>query len=513
MAKLDKKPTLLKKSSIKVHPRIRTSDPLVEKVPALQKDDKPPAQGRNDLKPKLLIEEAPLSALKRPARNVRRADKKQIERVKASIKKFGIVGPILINRALQIIDGNILFEAARALKLDTVPCIKIDHLSKLEIRQLRVTLNKLQETGDWDFDTLRLEFEDFLEINTDLEFSGFEIAEIDQILETGVDGQSELLEDSLPLPELEEEAVTELGDLWRLGDHRLLCGNSLSPRDVQNLCGGAKVQMLYTDPPYNVPINGHVRGAGAQDYREFAMASGEMTKEEFQNFLTNGLKLAAEVLNSGAMAYVFMDWRHIGEMSSAIEAAGFKLVNLCVWVKPNGGMGSLYRSRHELVFVLSLGSGKTRNNVQLGKHGRNRTNVWEYADATGGKALPEDDFTLHPTVKPIQMASEAILDVTAINDIVLDLFHGSGSTLLAAEKTRRRCYAMELDPAYVDLAIRRWQDMTGNLATHDETGEPFDALAKAKTLENNDDRPQSKTKSILLKRKPKARRQTNGKEK
>ena len=427
---------------------------------------------RNDLCPILTVEQILIGELNCPARNIRRSEKEQIAKVAKSIEKFGFVKPILVDAKFEVVDGNVQLEAARQLGLETVPCIRVDHLSATEIRQLRVTLNKLQETGGWDQEVPRLEFEDFLEINSDISFTGFEIAEIDNILKIDTAHLSDE-DDGSAIPDRECEPVSKIGDLWILENHRLLCGDALSRRDHFQLCGKEKAQMLYTDPPFNVPINGHVRGKGAKEYREFPMASGEMDAGEFEEFLTLVLALAVEKLSPGSTAYVFMDWRHTRELTSALERARYRLINLCVWVKPNGGMGSLYRSRHELVFVSVVGDEKHRNNVQLGKFGRNRTNVWEYAGATGGVSLPEDDFSVHPTVKPIQMAEDAILDVTAIDDIVLDLFLGSGSTLLAAERIKRRCFGMELDPAYVDLAIRRWQDMTGKSAFHAVLGEKF----------------------------------------
>jgi len=431
--------------------------------------------GRNDISPELVIEQVPIEKLSELSRNVRKPNKAQIARVVRSIQEFVLVVPVLIGSSFEIIDGSILVEAARQLDLPTVPCIRIDHLSEIAARQLRVTLNKLQETGEWDVESLALEFEDFLEINSDISFTGFEIGEIDNILQIGkalpVDEA-----DSASIPEVDYEVVSRRGDLWILRNHRLLCGDALSRRDHMILRDGEQAQVLYTDPPFNVPINGHVRGPGENQFREFPMASGEMTEAKFTEFLSEALDRAGEGLQPGSVAYVFMDWRHVRELSDALEKAKFRQVNLCVWVKPNGGMGSLYRSRHELVFVSVLGDEKHMNNVQLGKFGRNRTNVWEYAGATGGASLPEDDFTVHPTVKPIQMAADAIMDVTAIGDIVLDMFLGSGSTLLAAERAQRRCFGMELDPAYVDLTIRRWQDMTGESAVHAAGGEAFDDL-------------------------------------
>jgi DNA modification methylase len=236
------------------------------------------------------------------------------------------------------------------------------------------------------------------------------------------------------------------------------------------------VAMVFTDPPFNLPISHHVRTTDA--FEEFAEASGEMSRSEFIDFLVATLGVAASFLAPGGLLYAFMDWRHIGEMTAALEHIGLELINLCVWAKPNGGMGSLYRSRHELVFVTKVPGAPHRNNVELGKHGRYRTNVWEYTGATGGVKSEEDDFTVHPTVKPVGLVADAILDVTALGETVLDPFLGSGTTLLAAERTRRKCLGVEISPAYVDVAIRRWQDMTGLEAVQVETGETFNARAK-----------------------------------
>jgi DNA modification methylase len=271
-------------------------------------------------------------------------------------------------------------------------------------------------------------------------------------------------------------AVSRPGDLWILGDHRLFCGSALEANTYDVLLEGAKAAAVFADPPYNVKIDGHVCGSGAIKHREFAMASGEMTEEEFARFLSSTLDLIGAHADPGAVIYACMDWRHMGEMLAAGHAASFDLLNLCVWVKSNGGMGSLYRSRHELVFVFRNGEEQHRNNVQLGRFGRNRTNVWNYAGANG---LPRKGrkrgLELHPTVKPIALVSDALLDATKRGDIVLDPFCGSGTTILAAERTRRRGYGIELDPLYVDLIIARWRQMTKQVAVH-ASGKSFEEI-------------------------------------
>ena len=206
---------------------------------------------------------------------------------------------------------------------------------------------------------------------------------------------------------------------------------------------------------------------------EFAEASGEMSEEEFIEFLATFIAAVNWVRRPGALYYAFMDWRHAREMLETIRNAGFELVNLCVWAKPNGGMGSFYRSRHELIFVFREPGVSHTSNIELGKNGQYLTNVWEYAGATGGAADEGDDFSLHPTVKPIRLVADAILDSTAVGHTVFDPFLGSGTMLLAAERTKRRCVAIEIAPAYVDVAIRRWEAMTGREAVRQETGQTF----------------------------------------
>ena len=238
--------------------------------------------------------------------------------------------------------------------------------------------------------------------------------------------------------------------------------------------------MVFTDPPYNVPIEGHATGLGSIHHRPFAMATGEMSQPAFAVFLARTLRNHAAFCRGGALLYACIDWRHTVELLAAAREADAELQNLCVWVKDNGGMGSLYRSQHELVFVFKTGSGPHRNNVQLGRFGRNRSNVWRYPGVNSFSRKTEEGnlLALHPTVKPVGMVADAILDCTARGDIVLDGFLGSGTTLIAAERTGRRCFGVELDPAYVDTIVKRWQRLSGGKAQHPESGRSFDDLAR-----------------------------------
>ena len=275
-------------------------------------------------------------------------------------------------------------------------------------------------------------------------------------------------------------AVSKLGDVWLLGGHRVLYGSALDAAAFGVLMGEERAATVFTDPPYNVPIDGHASGLGAIHHRSFPMASGEMDSAQFTAFLTAAFRNMASFSAAGALHYICMDWRHIAELLAAGRDIYDELKNLCVWVKDNGGMGSLYRSQHELVFVFKQGRGSHRNNVQLGQFGRNRSNVWHYPGANSFARCGEEGnlLALHPTVKPVAMVADAILDCSARGEIVLDAFFGSGTTLIAAERTGRRCCGLELDAGYVDTTIRRWQALTGGSACHAASGRRFDDLAR-----------------------------------
>ncbi|SFK91423.1 DNA methyltransferase, partial [Methylocapsa palsarum] len=376
----------------------------------------------------------------------------------------------------QLIAGHGRFEAAKLLGRSEIPVICLDHLSEAQARAYMLADNKLTDRSSWDDAALAAHLKELSELAIDfnIEDVGFELPEIDFRIQS-----LDAPEDPSDADEFEAAAgpaASRLGDLWLLGDHRLYCGDALDPKTYDALLGTEHAAAVFTDPPYNVKIDGHVCGGGAKKHREFAMASGEMTADEFSRFLQEIFELIAARVAPSGVIYACMDWRHMGEMLAAGRAKGLDLLNLCVWVKSNGGMGSLYRSRHELVFVFRNGKEPHRNNVQLGRFGRNRTNVWNYAGANSfprkGRAKGLD---LHPTVKPIAMVADALLDATKRGDIVLDPFCGSGTTILAAERVGRRGFGIELDPLYVDLAISRWQKMTQQTAVH-ANGKTFDAI-------------------------------------
>ncbi|MEI9930297.1 MAG: DNA methyltransferase [Rhizomicrobium sp.] len=409
----------------------------------------------------------PIDALAPHPLNPRIHGRQQIRGISRSFSSFGVNNPILTDKNGRILAGHGRWEAAKLDGRTHVPVIRLDHLNEAQALAYMLADNKLSEQSSWNDGELALRFKELqgMELDFDIEATGFETPEIDGLIQS-LDPADEC-DRADEFEQLETPAVTRADDLWLLGDHRLLCQNALSSASFRTLMGSEAAAAVFTDTPYNVKIKGHAVGKGRKKHREFAMASGEMSKPQFQGFLLSALQQMRPWCDPSAVYFCCMDWRHIDETVSAISQAACELINVCVWVKSNGGMGSLYRSQHELVFVFRAGDAKHRNNVQLGAFGRNRTNVWNYPGmnsfARKGRKRALD---LHPTVKPIALVADAILDVTRRGDIVLDAFCGSGTTILAAERTGRRGFGIEIDPAYVDLTIARWERMTKALARH-----------------------------------------------
>ena len=426
----------------------------------------------------LAIEYKAIETLAPYQQNARTHSKRQIRQIADSIRHFEFTNPILIDADQRIIAGHGRVQAAKLLGMLEVPTIQLSGLTESQIRAYMIADNKLAENAGWDSQILAIELQHLIELNTselDITITGFEIAEIDLILEQSKPKNEP--EEEIPLIE-PQHRVSQSGDLWKLGKHRLLCGSALSAAAYAELMGSRRANAVISDPPYNVRIDGHATGNGAIRHREFAMASGEMSEAEFVAFLSTALNLFSKHSTEASMHFLFMDWRHLRELSSVGHQVYDSLLNLCVWVKHSGGMGSLYRSQHELIFVFRNGKGSHRNNVQLGRFGRNRTNVWNYPGSNSFSKGEEGDLlTIHPTVKPVALVADAILDCTARGEIVLDSFLGSGTTLMASERVGRVCYGMEIDPLYVDVAIRRWQKYTGEAAVHAGLQKTFNELA------------------------------------
>jgi DNA modification methylase len=403
------------------------------------------------------IEQIALSDLIPWTRNARTHSKKQIRQLAGSIETFGFTNPVLIDEQRRILAGHGRVEAARLLGWESVPCLRLDHMSETEKRAYVLADNKLALNAGWDEELLAAELGVLLsaDLDFDLSITGFSLPEIDGLLESvAPEEPGDPADDALPG---EAPARVRPGDIWQLGPHRLICGDALNAQLVADLMAGQKARMVFSDPPYNVKIDGHVGNSGKIQHREFAMASGEMTRSEFTRFLESAFRNLADHSLEGSIHFLCMDWRHMQEMLTAGQAVYDELKNLIVWAKDNGGMGTFYRSRHELIFAFKKGTEPHVNTFELGQHGRYRTNVWEYRGANSRHAGRMEELALHPTVKPVQMIADAIRDVSGRGEIVLDLFGGSGSTLIAAQKTGRRGYLCELDPVYCDRILARWE--------------------------------------------------------
>ena len=399
--------------------------------------------------------------------NPRKHSAEQIQKLAKSMKAFGVVAPVIVDSQGQLIAGHARREAALVAGIDRMPVILADDLTAAQVKAYRIADNKLTEGSSWDEKLLAANLADLskMQLDFELEDIGFVPAEIDVMT---LDLETEVSTDKADEYSIHQgSGISKPGDLWLLGKHKVYCGDALDPASYEALLGEEKAAAAFTDPPYNVPIQGHVSGLGATKHREFLQASGELSREGFTHFLTTAFTRCREATVDGGLIYSFMDHRHLEEILAASAACGLTRNNLCVWTKNNGGMGSFYRSQHELVFVFQKPGAPSQNNVQLGRHGRNRTNVWAYP---GASAFPrrgeENTLVYHPTPKPVTLVSDAILDCTQQGEIVLDPFLGSGTTILAAQRTKRRGYGIELDPLYVDTAIERWQRLTRSTATH-----------------------------------------------
>jgi DNA modification methylase len=414
--------------------------------------------------------------------NARKHSKKQIQQIAKSIAKLGFCNPVLIDDAKQIIAGHGRVEAAKVLGIDAVPACQLSHLSEADKRAYILADNKLAEKAGWDRELLAIELQGLIEIDVDIELTGFEMAEIDLILE---DAREASATGSGPEDEVPERspgpAVTQTGDLWLLGAHRLLCGDARDNAAYDRLLEAAKAEFVFTDPPYNVAIDGNVCGLGRVRHREFAMGCGEMSEAEFTAFLEAVFGLLAENTLDGSIHQICMDWRHMWEMLEAGRRVYSELKNLCVWNKTNAGMGSFYRSKHELVFVWKSGTTAHINNFELGQHGRHRTNVWDYAGVDTMRAGRLEELAMHPTVKPVALVADAIKDCSRRGGLVLDPFCGSGTILIAAEKTGRKARALEIDPTYVDVAVRRWQAYAGKSAVLAGSGDTFETIEEQRS--------------------------------
>jgi DNA modification methylase len=410
----------------------------------------------NSKRAPLAVDYRSVASLRPDPRNARTHPKRQLAQIAASIEAFGFTNPILADEEGGLIAGHGRLLAAKELGMAEVPVIILAGLSDPQKRALRLADNKIALNAGWDLEILQIELAELAAMDVDIDpaLTGFSVGEIDVILNTSDDPDDEVIP-AVPLTPRSKQ-----GDIWVLGNHRVGCGDSRDLAFLRAVIGANEaVDAAFLDPPYNVQISGNAVSKGT--HREFAMASGEMSEAQFRMFLQETLGAGASVSRNGAVHFVCMDWRHMDDVSSVGKGIYGALLNLCVWNKSNAGMGSLYRSKHELVFVYRVGDAPHLNNVELGRHGRNRTNVWDYASVNSLKGSRREDLALHPTVKPTGLVADALQDVTRRGDLVLDLFLGSGTTLMAADRVGRRFRGIDIDPAYVDVAIERWTQRTG----------------------------------------------------
>lgn len=424
-----------------------------------------------------IIEQKPPGQLKLNPRNARTHGRKQVQLLAAGISQFGFLVPVLIDEEDVILAGHGRVEAAKVLKMEKVPIIRVGHLTPERKRAFVLADNRLAQLAGWDDHILGAELGELfaLDLDFDIEITGFDTVDVDKLDVTTSTPAAP--QEVVPEVDREQPAISKSGDLWQLGSHRLICGSALEEETYRHLLDEDRVQMVFSDPPYNVKIDGHVCGLGSVKHANFAMASGEMSMEQFVEFLRAPMRLSSSFSVDGAIHYICMDWRHMSEMLAAATPIYGAPKNLCVWSKTNAGMGAFYRSQHELVFVFKVGTASHINNFGLGGRGRYRSNVWVYPGVNTFKRGRMAELEAHPTVKPLALVVDALKDCSRRSGVVLDPFLGSGTTLLAAEKTGRLGRGIEFDPHYVDVAIRRWQEMTGKPAIHRESGLTFEQLA------------------------------------
>jgi DNA modification methylase len=409
------------------------------------------------------------SELKPWPNNPRRHNELQLTKLAASMREYGFTSPVIVDEKSTILSGHARVDVACRLHLTQIPTVVMSGLTKSQKRAYVLADNKLALLSTWDAKLLQSEIELLIQDDFEIELTGFSTPEIDVMLYQEAGDPDDLLPDVD-----EQEVVTRKGDLWKLGVHRLLCGSALDTAAYEQLMQGQRAQMTITDPPYNVKIDGHVCGNGKVKHAEFAMASGEMSPAQFEAFLRSTCTLIAKFSQDGAICYVFMDWRHSGEIQNAAHPVWGPARQVCVWAKDNAGMGTFYRSQHEFVFVFKNGDAPHINNFELGQHGRHRSNVWQYPGVNSGNG--HKLLALHPTVKPVSLVADAIRDCSHRKGLILDPFAGSGTILLAAERTQRHARAIELEPRYVDVAIQRWQRHTGQQAVLEATGQTWDEV-------------------------------------
>lgn len=419
------------------------------------------------------VENVPIDDITPSTGNPRKHNRHQRRKLKKLMKKYGFTSVIVIDAYGVIYAGEARWLIAKELGLKRLPCIRIEDLTEAELRAFRLADNRITDEAEWESPLLKIEFKELMDIGSDMELTGFDIPEIDLMLHCESADEQDSDEDSPAIP---TQPVTQIGDAFALSDHRVVCGDTRDLVVVEQLMQHERAYMVLTDVPYNMDIS-KIRGQGKHQFANFPMAHSELKPSEFSSFLNTAIGNLAQYSTDGSLHYIFIDWRHISELHHACHDIFTEQINLCVWCKNNGGMGSFYRSQHELICVYKLGKNAHINNIELGRYGRNRSNVWQYPGLSSFSKDRDSELALHATPKNVDLLHDAILDATHPNHIVLDGFLGSGSTLIAAQRAHRRCFGIELDPRFVDVTILRWQQETGDSAIHIASGLTFSQLA------------------------------------
>lgn len=443
---------------------------------------------RNDLQPDMATVMRPVNALNVSRTRSRETTPEILEGVIRSFKRYGIILPVVIDRHDVIIQGHAMWEAAQALGIEKLECRVVDHLDELEREALSLALNRIGELGKFDLEKLRDQMIRIESHGIELLSTGFTLPQIDQIMigvaqVQVVEGQVDEREENYACS---EQIVSQIGDLYTLGSHTLLCGDATDAASYRRVLGDSNADAVFTDPPYGCKIEGFVSGLGKHKHKDFVQFAGKETDEEFSLFLLKLLRHCRESTSAGAVIFACMDWRQIDRLLIAGREAGLERINVAVWNKGSGGMGGLYRSAQEFIAVFCNGKSPAVNNVELGVYGRDRTNVWTYPGANRKGSTAESALADHPTPKPVELVVDALLDVTERDALVLDPFIGSGTLFVACEQSGRRGAGIELDPKYVDSSIRRWERVTGKRAVHVDTGLTFAELAGSRLGTNGE---------------------------
>ncbi len=400
-------------------------------------------------------------------KSLRKHYRKQLQKIINAIKKFGFTNPLLVDKQLRLLAGELRLLAAKELGMKQIPVIILEDLTDEEAEAIRVLDNRIAEDSEWNYANLQEAIENLGKFDISFEDLGFETVDYDKIFLNNDSEESEVKnseQETADWLDVNIPKKANLWDLWRLGDNFILCANSLLQKAFEILMQGELAQIVITDPPYNCKVNGHVCGSGKIKHDEFAMASGEMTEAEFAEFISGFMQHLVKFSSDGSLHYIFMDWRNINIVLNQGKKYYTELKDIAIWNKLSAGMGSLYRSQHEMIPIFKNGKAKHQNHIQLGKYGRYRSNVWDYPGVRATNPESLELLKFHPTPKNVAMLHSILLDASSKNDIVLDCFGGSGSTLLAAERCKRRARLIEIDPRYVDVCIYRWEKETGKTA-------------------------------------------------